>query len=415
MIGSGPSPSAAQEMPNVRPSVFQEDGTLNTRFLSQLADYVSNGFYLRLEGITLWDKLCAKVFKTSANEDVLIGPDGWLFYSDGIRDMTGWEQLTDREIWCAARSLALMQEYADSLGASFFFTVPCGKYTLYPEHAPRLVKVKEGSNRVRLEKELRAQKVQYIDLYEPFSQSGEELYWQWDSHWHSRGAALAADTILAAAGWNSDYFAGPFTAEKTHKGDLYEMLYPVGTELEVDYQYNPGFSFSYLTPFHSADDISIETTNPEGRGSLLMFRDSSGRNLYPYMAQSFEHAFFSRQNNYRMDYIEKYDSHVVIVELAERTLPYLLEYPAVFPSPERDPAVLKTVETVESTLQAEKPGQTMDGYYKVTGTLPDTADEGPVYVEAGESIYEAIPNQGSFTLWLPEEVLWQEASVYAGV
>lgn len=337
---NGPSEAAANEAPVSKLRLIKTNGSINTSFLSDLQTYVSNGFYLRLNLITAWDKLCANVFHTSANEDVLIGPDGWLFYGAAVDGISGANQLTDREIWCSARSLYLMQEYAESQGAAFVFAVPCGKYTLYPEHAPDYVTVAESSNLSRLTTVLDEQGVNYADLYTAFSAVDEELYWKWDSHWNGKGAALAADVILASVGMESDYFSGPFTAEENHLGDLYEMLYPTGTELELDYTWSDGFTFTYTSSFGNYDDVTIKTANEGGAASLLMFRDSSGRNLYPYMAQSFATAWFSRLSSYRLDYIAQQQADVVVIELAERTLDYILEYPAVYPAPERNEGVL---------------------------------------------------------------------------
>ena len=104
----------------------------------------------------------------------------------------------------------------------------------------------------------------------------------------------------------------------------------------------------------------------------------------------------------------------MVAQLAERTLPYLLQYPAVYPAPARDETVLTGAAAVESELTAEEPGKTMEGYYKLTGTLAETAVDAPVYVQVGGMVYEAIPNEGSFTLWLPQDVDWQSAQVYVG-
>ena len=415
MVIAGPSEAAANEAPAAAPRLTRANGAFNESVLSDLQTYMSNGFFGRLNLITAWDGLCAKVFHTSANDDVLIGPDGWLFYGAAVNDISGSGQMSDREIWCAARGLYLMQEYAASQGAKFVFTIPCGKYTLYPDHAPNYITVADGSNRERLVEALAEQSVNYADLYAAFTAVDEQLYWQLDSHWNGRGAALAADMILAEAGIESDYFAGPFTAEPTHMGDLYEMLYPTGTVREWTYNWSPGFTFSYLSDFHTYDDISIETENPDEEGSLLMFRDSSGRNLYPYMAQSYGRAFFSRLNNFRLDFIARQQADTVVVELAERTLDYLLRYPAVYPAPERDTSVLADAVPVGGNTQADDSGKTMEGYVQLTGTLPETAVDSPVYVEADGTVYEAIPNEGGFTAWLPEGTDWLNAQVYIGV
>ncbi len=415
MLLAGPAPAAANEIPAAKPRLVGFDGKFDPDVLSDLQNYMASGFFGRLQAVTAWDALTAKVFHTSANDDVLIGPDGWLFYGAAADDISGANQMTPRQVWCAARSLWLMQEYVQSRGAQFLFTVPCGKYTLYPEHAPEYVTVAQPGNRELLEAALAEQGVNYVNLYDVFTAVDEELYWRWDSHWHSRGAALAADAILAAAGRETDYFSGPFTPAPGHTGDLYEMLYPTGAAQEEDYAWEPGFTFSYLSQFHSADDPTIETENPGAAGSLLMFRDSSGRSLYPYMAQSFGRAYFSRSNNYRIDYVDRQDATLVVVELAERTLEYLLKYPAVFPAPERDGAAIAGAVETESLLTWEEPDKTLEGYVKLTGTLPeDLAAETAVYVRAGGTVYEAIPGPEGFTAYLPGDTDQDGVQVLAG-
>ena len=412
LLIAGPSEAAANEAPALAPKLKNFDGSLNTDFFADLRDYIGNGFFLRLECITGWDTLCAKLFHTSANDDVILGPDGWLFFGAAANDISGANQMTDRQIWATARSLALMQEYARSQGADFVFTVPCGKYTLYPAHVPEYVTVAEGSNRERLEPLLEEMGVNYADLYAAFSAQEEELYWQWDSHWNAKGAALAADTILAAAGIGSDWFAGPFDTEVNHSGDLYAMLFPKGKALETDYIWSEGFTFEYTSRFNSYDDITISTENAAGEGSLLMFRDSSGRNLYPYMAQSFHTAYFSRLNNYRLDLIAEQEADLVVAELAERTLDYILKYPAVYPAPEREASVLNGAAAVESEITADTSGKTMESFQKLTGTLPATAVDSCVYLKAGDTVYEAMPNEGSFTAWLPMDTDANAVEVY---
>lgn len=404
MMIAGPAEAAANEIPAAKPSVRNYDGSWNTDYLSQLQDYIGKGFFGRLEGITGWDALAAKVFRTSADSSVLIGPDGWLFFGAAAEEIAGTSQMSDRAVWSAARSLYLMQEYAQSQGADFVFTVPCGKYTLYPEHAPNYVTVQDGSNLERLTAALAQQGVCYADQYAAFTAVDEELYWKWDSHWTEKGAALGADTILAALNRESDWFSEPFDEECTHEGDLYVMLYPKGTEKETSYSLRQGFSFVYTSDYRTYDDMLITTENTNADGSLLLFRDSSGRSLYPYLAESFGRTYVSRVNNYRLDWIEEQNADVVVVELAERTLPYLLSYPAVYPAPERGEEVLDGTQIADCVVSATDVDGTMSGYQKLSGTLTETKTNSPVYLAVDGVIYEAIPNDGSFTAWVPSSV-----------
>ena len=182
LLWAGPSEPAANETPAAQPRLFRPDGAVNEKVFSELREYLGQSFYLRLEAITAWDTLTASVFRTSGNADVLLGPEGWLFYGASLGDITGADQMSDRAVWCAARSLYLMQEYAQDHGALFAFTVPCGKYTVYPEQAPAYIRVAEGSNRERLALAAESMGVCYADLYPAFEvRRGEGLYWHWDS------------------------------------------------------------------------------------------------------------------------------------------------------------------------------------------------------------------------------------------
>ena len=412
LLIAGPAEPAANEAAAPAPRVFGYDGSFNLDLPDELRDYVGKGFFPRVAAITAWDALCATLFHTSANDDVLLGPDGWLFYGAAVNDIAGAGQMTDREIWCCARSLALMQEYAASRGARFLFVSPCGKYTLYPEHAPAYVTVAAGSNRERLYAALDEMGVANVDLYGPFTAVDEALYWRWDSHWNGRGAALAADAILSAAGLPSDWFGGAFIEQDGHTGDLYAMLYPTGTATEADYAPASGFGFSYTSDFRSTDDMTITTENAGADGALLLFRDSSGRSLYPYLADRFGSAYITRMNSYRLDLIDETGATVVVAELAERTLDYLLKYPAVYPSPVRDAAVLAGMEAVESEVSVGAADIAPDGCAAVTGTLPDAAVDSPVYVLADGVVYEAIPGADGFRAYLPAGTAADGLAVY---
>ena len=413
MIAAGPSDFVANEIRVPPPALKNHDGSINWNYLGDLRDYVGKCFYGRLNLINTWNSLNASVLHSTTSDSIVLGEDGWLFYSESVADMTGTNLLSERQLWCAARRLWLMQEYCESQGARFLFTVPCGKYSLYPEYAPDYVMVNDPGNRERLAEKLGQMGVNYVDLYEAFTAEEEILCWKYDSHWNSKGAALAADRILAAFGMPGDYFAGPFEAVQEHSGDLYEILYPSGSYLETDYHWQPGFTFEHTSNFRSYDDIQITTANPAGSGSLLMFRDSSGRNLYPYMAQSFENACFSRLTAYPLNMVQSTGADHVVIELAERTIDYLLKYSAVFPAPVRSMDVLEGAEPCSVTVSSEGAPGSLAGCVYVSGSLPAVAEDSCVYLVADGAVYEANPDEGGFNAWLPEGCDVNAIEVYA--
>ena len=214
--------------------------------------------------------------------------------------------------------------------------------------------------------------------------------------------------MLAALGREGAYFSGPFGAAEAHSGDLFEMLYPAAADGETNAP-PAGLEFTKGENIRP-DSITIDTESA-GEGSLLMFRDSFGELLYPYLADAFGSARFSRQAAYDLTLAAGLGADTVAVEIVERNLRWLVEQPASYPAPERELSLPAAEGALPLALE-EAP----EGLHRVTGALetaPDT--DSPVYIAHGGRAYEAalLPG-GGFTACLPGEgggdyaVAWYE-------
>lgn len=405
MLG-GAARSGANEVLAVMPSLTRRDGTLNGSYLSGLADYIGDRFFLRQEFVTAWARLNATLFHSSVTEDVILGDDGWLYFAPTLADYTGSDPMSERELWCAARTLCLLQEYAEGRGGEFLFTVAPNKNSLYNDAMPAYPRSGDASNADRLFALLDGMDVNYVNLFAVFAAQNETLYFPTDSHWNGRGAALAADALLDALGRESAWFDAPFAAGE-HTGDLYEMLYPAGDGREPDMVCAGAIEFTADT-----DNVNAVTINTagSGEGALLMYRDSFGRNLYPYLAASFESAVFSRKNDY--DPTAMADGGALIVELVERNLRYLNANVPSLPAPERDASLsdgARLAGTVSMDIRAGK-----DGLVTVSGTFGELAPDAdsPVYLLAGDRLFEAVPTPQGFSARLSEDTVSSLAAVF---
>ena len=402
LLPAGEDQAGGNQAISKAPSLQNAEGDWNANYLSQIQDFAGDNFYLRQDMITAWSALNAGVLGSSITEDVVLGKDGWLYFGDTLPDYAGLDPMTEREIFSAARNLSLISEYCESQGAEFLFTVAPNKSSLYPEHMPGLTASREPHNAKRLAAELERQGVDYLDFFALFQGQEETLYFKTDSHWNSKGAACAADAVNGALGRSSSYSEGPFTPEAVHKGDLYDMLYPAGDGLEEDQVYGGALDFEYDAPIRSAENLTI-MTHGGGEDSLLMFRDSFGNNLYPYLADSFDAALFSRSMPYRLDLVSQREADYVVAELVERNLRYLIQNVPVMPAPER-PQGESEVLLDSSAACLMEPSDTLEGYVLVTGSLPAEADkDSPVWVYTGAESYQAfLLEDGGFGLYLPE-------------
>lgn len=319
------------------PSFTNADGSFNTGFFTQLGTYFEQHFAFRPELITADARVQANAFGTSNLDTVIVGTDGWLYYTDTLDDFLGRDTLSAREVQDIVHNLKLIRDYARSQGAAFLFTIAPNKNTLYPEHMPYYdsLSVSEVRNRDLLRAALADSDILYADLFGVLEEQDEVLYFARDSHWNNKGALFAYDTILTVLGKeHDDYSSAPIVRRKDFIGDLSRMLYPAGDDAEENYDYGAEERYSYVTDTKSVEDARIVTVNPDADGTLYLYRDSFGNALLPFFAAAFGDATFTKAFPMLLEQeLDSIKPDVFIMELAERNVDWLITRPPVMPSP----------------------------------------------------------------------------------
>lgn len=405
------------------PQIKAEGGGVNMEFFTQLNDYISENFGFRQEMITADHMLTAKLFQVSGTDKVILGKQGWLFYTETLEDFKGIPTMTERQYYAAARSLALMQEYFRKKGSRFLFTIAPNKNSLYPQFMPYYAQQlwNEG-NAEKLEKQIRLQQVEYADLFYALSkeQAGAEiLYHSLDSHWNNRGAVLAYKALTERLDIEpEDFEKSGRSRNRTFSGDLYEMVYPKGTKKDWNFRYGHEFQYRYAEPVKDHMDIEIHTLCKGKKGSLVMFRDSFGNAILPFLAESFSKGYFTRQVPYDLEAASGERPDAVVLELVERNISQLAQTAPVMEAPLRD-VKIDQMERAGKT-KTDKPAtfsmksQTYsDHLIKLTGQLCQKPDEDSnIYISIEKAQYEAFPiNEFSekeadsgFTLYVPSDI-----------
>nr|WP_296156366.1 hypothetical protein [uncultured Blautia sp.] len=396
------------------PQIKTEEG-INVQWLSDAGEYFQDHFAFRNELVTANALINGKILGTSTASGVIQGTDGWLYYKDSLEDYLGENLLEDRSLYNISHILSLMQEYLAEKNVQFAFTVAPNKNSLYDANMPYYdsCKVSDNKNLINLRKYLKNENISYVDLYEPLAKADEILYHKRDSHWNNKGAALASDLLLEGLGKEHEsYTDETYTVKTDFTGDLDEMLYPLATTPEDEIYYDRQTTFAYVGEVESNFDPRITTVNPVKTGSLVMYRDSFGNALLPFMADVYGNAYFSRGIPYQLTDVDTMAADTVVVERAERFLPEMAESAPVMPAPERtvstgedkaDPEAVKDLEII-----------TQGNYLKISGRIAEKYldTESRIYVRTdGDKVYEAFPNDvtlddgstdcGGFTLYLP--------------
>lgn len=358
--------------------------------------YMNQKFGFRNQFVDLNNRIKYFVFSEAGNNQVIVGEDGWLFFSGALHDYNGQELLSDAELDKIVKILSMVQEEAERKESKFVFVSAPNKMEIYGEYMPYYqVEYKGEGNYEKLFSKLDAADVSNVDLKEILKAQKEQIsypiYYKTDSHWNELGAAIAYENIMSGLGLECVEFSKEYAiSQNAHKGDLDKMLFPnkKGTDDLVVLKHE--FEFYYTSNFKGSDDLLIQTANDDKDRSLIMWRDSFGASLFYMFAENFNVAEFRREIPYNFTNIDKKD--VVIIELVERNIPYLLWQLPIIEAQETEVEVTDMTNTEPIFTVTDK-----NGYKLVSATVPDIPKECVnVYfkVQTGDDsvIYEAYPS-----------------------
>lgn len=378
------------------PSFTSEDGGVNLDWPSEFETYLSEHFAFRQELVTLDSLMKSEVFQTSSNDQVVVGKNGWLYFASTLDDYTAQNTLSERGINNTAKTLFLMEEYANACGREFLFMAAPNKNTVYPGNMPdRYVKSGNLTNLQMLSARLDELGVNQLALTELFASQDKVLYLSRDSHWSNEGALLVYNAVMDKLGIEHDTFADvPHHSENTWSGDLDAMLFPTLDNHCAQEIYDMDYTFNYIGNFMSEDDMLIRTINENKSARILMYRDSFGRSLYPFIAENSYKAEFSRQIPYRLDLMNDIDAEYIVLEIVERNIPAITEQAPVMAAPMRSMDISAAVRESDGNICETKE---LSGMLKVYGVLDESyfSDDSDIYVtlegESGIYGFEAFP------------------------
>ena len=399
------------------PSPKTEEGKINVEWLSQAGDYFQEHFAFRNELVTGNALLHGRLLETSTADGVIQGKNGWLYYKDSLNDYLGQDLLSDRSLFNIAHMLSMTQQALEEKGVNFLFTIAPNKNSLYGDNMPYYdkLKVSDQTNRENLESWLTTEKVAYADLYQALMEEDEVLYHARDSHWNNKGAALAADVLMDALGKDHDSYEGEsYTVRRDYTGDLDTMLYPLASTADDEIYYDKETTYATVEEIQSNFDPRITTVNPVKEGSLVMYRDSFGNALLPYMADAYANAYFSRGIPYQLMDVETHSADTVIIERAERFLPEMSQFPPVLTAKEISLTEDQELQGSDGAVDVKiKPqGMTAQLSGRIKEGLLDT--DSRIYLKVNGSVYEAFPmdvkvgenlDDNGFCLYLPSELV----------
>lgn len=282
---------------------------------------------------------------TSPTPDVLIGREPWLFYgTDGaIEDITGVRPFSAAELDAWRDTLQHTQDWLADRGIPYLFVIAPDKPWIYPEALPDgLNRHAERARVNQLVAHLAAHStVRVLDLRPSLeaARESERLYYHTDTHWNELGAYVAYREIMSRVGPQIGESPRPrtdFAARPVSKTgyDLARMLGLGRVLVEDEVQLDPanGRVARVVEPVDAVRALMnprVVTEGPPHGPSALVFRDSFGSAVIPFLAEHFSRAVFVWQNNFEPALVDSERPTVVIQEWVSRHLYTATPYDAV--------------------------------------------------------------------------------------
>lgn len=362
---------------------FKLDGRWNKAYLPQMGQYFEDHFAFRQYLVTANALLRSKTVKGGFTNQIILGKNDWLYYKGTLDDYQARNGLTDRGLFDVVHNLSLIQNYVQQQGSQFRLIIAPNKNSLYGGNMPYYYGRGRANNVDRLTPLLVKAGIQYVDLYKPFKENKDVLYFARDSHWNNKGALLAYNTLMDSLGKEHETYQNvPYEIKKVHTGDLDKMLYPLAARPEDDYFYEKEQGYAYVNDVKDNMDDWIQTRNPGKQGSLLMFRDSFGESLLPFVADEVGQGYFSRLVPYNLTQIEQLHPEYVVIERVERKLKDFAIQVPIMEGPQTEEISAPEART-HSTIKTERAGS----YLSIKGTI-DAA-----YMSNDAAIFVSVRNE----------------------
>jgi hypothetical protein len=280
-----------------------------------------------------WHLLCQiAVFKAEATRDVVLGQDGWLFYSgEGTREdkqSPRGKGFSQQELTDYQHLLERRRDWLAQRGITYVFVVAPDKQSIYPEHLRAGAKPAKTKLDQFVEHMHSHSTVTVPDLRPALREAKRvaPTYFKTDSHWNHFGGFIACQEIVKALSkqvpGSESLSLDSFELKRTDSkgGDLAEMLGVQAAEKNVALVPKPGLP-ALVETVQNPNFVcpTYFTTNTSAAGKVIVFRDSFGTALIPFLGYHFaEAAYFWNMGDFDVRTIEQTKPTVVISEVVER-------------------------------------------------------------------------------------------------
>lgn len=301
-------------------------------YVGGLEAYFNDHFGFRKCLVQWNNRFRASLFKDNNTRDVLVGKNGWLFYTmgDAVDHYSGLLQFTPERLHDWQVLLEKRRDWLARRGIAFLFVVTPDKHTVYPEELPDwAVKVRPQTKLDQFVAYMHEHStVPILDLREVECNAKKihPTYLKNDAHWNFFGSFVAYQELMRTlAAQLPGLEPLPLTSftltnQLESGGDLARFL---GVSLVESNYFSlvpkpglPQFTTKLSPPDYPKDPKF--TNNPQAKGRVIIFHDSFAMGWIQFLGYHFNQVTYLWRYDLDAAGIEREHPELVINEINER-------------------------------------------------------------------------------------------------
>lgn len=294
----------------------------------EMESYVNDHAAFRSSFLSLNAALNVKAFGLADSQDVLLGKEGWYFFTGGeaLRDRLGINRFAPDVLSHINDSIQRTADYYRSLGIEFVIIFPPNKATIYEEYLPDgYEQVSEITKSEELISYLRENSdVTILDPKNYFRENKEYLwFYKTDTHWNGAAGFAASQMIIEAVGGQPTSIEDvAITYEDCEPGDLANLFHlPESMSEDVAATINGYLESSSVSMADVNGDGSIVHTETDGAPDdrhVAFYRDSFGTALAFALPKYFKNVDFYHWQVFDASFLEERKPDILVYEIVER-------------------------------------------------------------------------------------------------
>ena len=270
-----------------------------------------------------------------------MGNKGWFFYNDigSINDYRRMSEVDSNLARYIVTNFLIRQQWLQAKGIKFYILVPPNKERIYPDYMPKRIKIIEGIGHNTLDYFAKYLMefggIKFIDPSDSLlaARRRKDVYYKTDTHWNTFGGFKGYQKLmyevvkdfsdLRVFKENEFTYAEVFNEE----GDLSSMigLNATNKRKEIMMKHiDSSIALDYNIPTKMVLKYSNVISGPHKKRKLLMFRDSFGSYMIPFLNLQFDETVYVWNYIFMHQLIEEEKPDIVVFESLQRFLLFSL-------------------------------------------------------------------------------------------